>query len=101
VESRHTSEDSGVGQPPPVSDDFFRAVNERIVELGERFGLRDETGLELICECDDHSCTERVNIEAAAYADVRATEGRHVVIAGHQRSGRVVAGSDGYVVVED
>src|SRR4029450_9224513 len=43
------------------ADAFFRQVNDRIVELDDRFGFREEL-LELICECDDPSCTERVFI---------------------------------------
>jgi hypothetical protein len=101
VES-HTTEDRVVGQPPPhVSEGFFREVNDRIVELGERLGFREETGLELICECDDPCCTERMHVEADVYQQVRAAKGRHVVIAGHARSGRVITESDSYVVVED
>jgi len=91
-----------VGQqpPPPAFDDFFREVNDRIVELGSRFGFRDET-LELICECDDGCCTEHLSIASAEYQQVRTSKARHVVIAGHEHSGRVVARGDGYVVVED
>jgi len=83
-----------------VSDDFFRQVNDRIVELGERFGIRKEVH-ELICECDDAGCTERLNVPASEYEHARSEQRWHVVAAGHEPSGRIVARGRGYVVVED
>jgi hypothetical protein len=44
---------------PPSRDhqeDLFRAVNDRIMELGKQFGV-DEEPLELICECENSGCT--------------------------------------------
>jgi hypothetical protein len=86
--------------PPPVSDDFFREVNARILELGSRFGLGSET-LELICECGDTTCTERFSILCSAYAEVREAAGRRVVVTGHERTCGVIARGDRYVVVCD
>jgi hypothetical protein len=97
-----TAEDRGTPQASPHqrSDDFFREVNERILELGERFALGEDT-LELICECADTTCTQHVNIACADYAQVRAAPGRRVVIAGHEHTCHVVARGGGYVVVSD
>lgn len=102
LSGRRTAEDRGTAQatPPHVSDDFFREVNDRIVELGERFGLQEET-LELICECGDTICTERLSIPGNEYEQVREAPGRRVVIAGHERTCRVVTRGSGYVVVSD
>ena len=75
-------------------------MNDRILELGERFGFREEP-LELICECENGSCTERVSISAQEFAELRATDGLHLVAEGHTRSGRVVRRSADYVVVGD
>jgi hypothetical protein len=83
------------------TDGVFRHINERIVELGERFGFRDEPLLELVCECGDSACTERVSIAHDAYDDVRAHMGRYLVRAGHEHACRVVFDGNGYVVVED
>lgn len=85
---------------PRVSNDFFREVNARILELGSRFGLGDET-LELICECGDTTCTERLSIPSTEYAQVREAAGRRVVVAGHERTCGVLARGDRYVVVCD
>jgi hypothetical protein len=102
LDGHYTTEDRGFEQqpPPPAFEDLFREVNDRIVELGTRFGFRDET-LELICECDDSACTAHMSIPSAEYEQVRAAQRRHVVVAGHEHSGRVVERGDGYVVVED
>ena len=102
MNGHYTTEDRGLEQqtPPPGFDEFFREVNDRIVELGTRFGFREDR-LELICECHDASCTERLSIASAVYQRVRADQRRHVLVVGHERSGRVVERGDGYVVVED
>ena len=75
-------------------------MNDRIVELDERFGFREDV-LELICECNDPSCTERVFVPATKFAELRNTIGLHLVSAGHGHPGQVVEGAEGYVVVAD
>jgi hypothetical protein len=82
------------------ADGFFREVNDRILELDERFGFREER-LELICECADPSCTERVCIPSAKFAELRDTAGVHLVSARHVHSGQVLGSGEGYVVVAD
>jgi hypothetical protein len=99
LNGRQTTEDVA-GTAPPASDDFFRQVNDRIVELGERFGFREEV-LQLICECGDTTCSEHLSVPAAEYEQIRHAAGRHVVAAGHSSANHVVSRGDGYVVVED
>jgi hypothetical protein len=100
--SGRTAGDRGTAEASPqhAPDDFFREVNERILELGERFALGKET-LELICECADTTCTQHLSIPCAAYEQVRDVPGRRVVAAGHEYTCRVVARNGGYVVVCD
>jgi hypothetical protein len=102
LNGRRTTGDRGTAEASPQhgSDDFFREVNERILELGERFGLSDQT-LELICECGDATCTERVSIPCTEYEHVREAVDRRVVIAGHEHTAGVVTRGGGYVVVSD
>ena len=76
---------------------LFREVNENIAEIGERFGLHEET-LELICECGQPDCAERLSVTAAEYERLRAA-GYRVVVPGHAY-GRGVEARDGYVVVD-
>ena len=87
-------------EPRREGVDFFREVNDRIVELDERFGFREDL-LELICECADPCCTERVSVPAAKFAELRGTIGLHLVSAGHGHPGQVIEGAEGYVVVAD
>lgn len=82
------------------ADDVFREVNDRIMELGDRFGFRAEQ-LALVCECEDPTCTERVEISPAAFAELRGKVGLHLVADGHARSGRVAERGHGYLVVAD
>ena len=70
------------------------------MELGRRFGDVEQP-LELLCECDDSSCTCRVEISAAAFARLRDIDGLHLVAAEHTRAGRVVGRGEGYLVVAD
>jgi hypothetical protein len=90
--------------PPPLrkngTDDLFREVNDRIMELGQRFAFPEEQ-LELICECGDASCTERVSISAVEFAEVRAGDRLHLVVEGHKPPGRVMRRGEGYLVVGD
>ena len=76
----------------------MREVNENIAELGERFGLHEET-LELMCECGVPGCTERIQVPADEYERL-ATAGRRIVVPGHER-GRSFREHDGYVVLAD
>ena len=80
-----------------ATDDFVREVNENIAELGERFGLHEET-LELICECGQPGCAEHVTVPAAEYEGLRAN-GQRIVVPGHEY-GHQAEARDGYVVVD-
>jgi hypothetical protein len=94
----HSFED---GPVRPVSqhaaDDFVREVNENIAELGERFGLREET-LELICECGGAECAERVEVPANEYERLHAA-GRRILATGHADGS--AERRAGYAVVDD
>ena len=68
-----------------TADDFVREVNENIAELGDRFGLNEET-LELICECGDPCCAERIAVPAGEYERLHETD-RRLVAPEHARSG--------------
>jgi hypothetical protein len=83
------------------NDAIFRDANEAI----ERAAVG--ASLELVpfvCECADEGCTRIVPVRLADYEDVRADSRRFLVLPGHEQGAqdfaRVVAGGDGYVVVE-
>jgi hypothetical protein len=63
---------------------MFRAINERIRELAQRFDHLGGDGLAFICECADETCVERLTMSTAQYDEVRAIPARFVVIPGHE-----------------
>ena len=80
-----------------AADDFVREVNENIAELGERFGLHQET-LELMCECGAADCGMRLSVPAEEYERLRAGD-RRIVVPGHEH-GHPAEPRAGYVVVD-
>jgi hypothetical protein len=77
---------------------LFRAVNERVAELGEpAFGPAD-----LFCECPDQTCTWVLRMSLGEFEALRAEPGLYAVVPGHEQpeNGDEVAGrTDGYVLV--
>lgn len=79
---------------------LFREVNENIADLEERF---DSTGeVEILCECANADCTERVALDPATYRRVREHPRRFFVRPGHEEFGieRVVEQHPHYLIVE-
>ena len=54
-----------------LNEAVFRDVNERIEELAETFGLGDRS-LDLVCECGDATCTQRIAMSVAEYEEMRS-----------------------------
>jgi hypothetical protein len=76
--------------------DLFRAVNDRIVELGvPPSGVAD-----LVCECGDERCVRVMRMDVADYVALRAEPTLRAVIPGHEKPEQeVVRRSDGFVVL--
>jgi hypothetical protein len=66
-----------------LNEAVFRDVNERIEELAETFGLGDRS-LDLVCECGDASCTERIAMPMAEYEEMRSGATLFAVYPGHE-----------------
>jgi hypothetical protein len=64
-----------------TTEAIFRNVNERIAESAERF---DADKAELVCECDDRSCTHRLETPLHDYERVRAKPTRFLLAPGHE-----------------
>jgi len=79
----------------------FREVNERIEEIQRSFSLVTDEPLQLICECDRLSCTERVQLTVEAYERLRSDAACFVVVPGHEDRDveQVVDTGAGYLVV--
>jgi hypothetical protein len=84
------------------NESLFRDVNERLRKLNEAFTTPSER-IDLICECADTTCTERVSMAPDEYEAVRADPRRFLVVPGHDVGGAlevVVERHGGYHVVE-
>ena len=72
-----------------LNEAVFREVNERIGQITETFESNMpsawSTGeLDLICECDDTGCVERISMPVDAYEQVRADSRQFVIVPGHE-----------------
>jgi hypothetical protein len=78
---------------------LFRSVNERIAAASDRLGS-DQT--EIVCECPDQACTERVELPIEQYEEVREEPTRFLVRPGHEDESvaKVVERHRGFDVVE-
>ena len=62
---------------------LFREVNERIEELNETFRVTTDE-FEIVCECGDLGCDERVTVSPAEYERVRSDPTLFMVVSGHE-----------------
>jgi hypothetical protein len=82
---------------------LFREVNERIRSVATglfAIGAGEELGL--VCECARLGCSERIALAPEAYARVRESPARFLVLPGHEEAGveTVVERNPSYLVVE-
>ena len=64
-----------------INEALFRAVNEQIEELNQR--LSGAGPMDIVCECGDAQCVERVTVAPAEYERVRKDARRFIVAPGH------------------
>lgn len=83
-----------------LNEAVFREVNERIEDLAETFDLRTQS-LDLICECGDATCVERISMTHGEYKELRSDAHQFAVHSGHEYPDveSVVARLKGYDVV--
>jgi hypothetical protein len=81
-----------------ANEGLFRQVNERIVELTDKWGGT----LDLVCECANSDCTQRVALALSEYEQLRQNPHHFVVLAGHEIPNieDVIERNDRYLVVE-
>ena len=65
-----------------MNEAVFRDVNERIKDVASSFNLTKEP-LDLICECGDAECVERITLTRAEYEHIRADPHLFGVATGH------------------
>jgi hypothetical protein len=84
-----------------LNEAVFRAVNEEIEGLAQRFALVDQK-LDLICECGNSGCAERIHLGHDEYAQLRSDSTLFATVPGHEFPDveTVVGRHDGYQVVK-
>ena len=61
---------------------LFRGINERLEEVSGAFEWMTGS-LQIVCECGNRSCIERVELEPGEYESVRADPTHFAVLKGH------------------
>lgn len=64
-----------------LNEAVFREVNERLAGLVDPGA--DGERLDLVCECGDRECAQRIRAELADYEDARADAAQFLVAPGH------------------
>lgn len=64
-----------------LNEAVFREVNERIEEISAAFGPSAQ--LDLICECGDAECADRLSLEHRDYEEIRSDSTLFAVVPGH------------------
>jgi hypothetical protein len=80
---------------------LYREVNERVLELNDRFGI-DQERIDFVCECGHGGCAERISLTRDEYEAVREDGRRFALVKGHEIPDleRVVGETDRFLVVE-
>jgi hypothetical protein len=84
-----------------LNEAVFREVNERIEGLAETFDLMSAP-LDLVCECGEATCVERITMSHPEYEQLRSDAHLFAVYPGHEVPDieRVVDRQKSYYVVE-
>ena len=82
------------------NEQLFRAVNEQIRKMTDRFRAQ-LAEIDIVCECANMSCVGTIRIDAGEFANVERAEATFLVLPGHEDESveRVVRREQGYVVV--
>ena len=64
----------------------FRDVNERLAESAGRLGLHET---DLVCECADPTCTERLPVDLDEYERVRDHATQFLLAPGHELAAHI------------
>ena len=82
------------------NEQVFRAVNEQIVKITDRFPAQ-LSEIDIVCECANTSCVGTIRIDAGEFSKIERAGGTFLVLPGHEDETveRVVRREQGYVVV--
>lgn len=84
-----------------LNEAVFREVNDRIKGLAKLFHWGKPDLLDLVCECRNSTCVQRIEMSRAAYEAIRAKETHFALYPGHADPDieRVISSHPGYEVV--
>jgi len=83
-----------------LNEAVFRDINERIETLAETFDLGSQP-VDLICECGDATCVQRIHMTHAEFEELRSDSHQFAIYPGHEEPDveTVVARRKGYDIV--
>jgi hypothetical protein len=61
---------------------LFREVNDRILEVNDKFGIGKNA--DFICECSQEDCTDTVELDVDEYETIRSNPTWFVIAKGHE-----------------
>jgi hypothetical protein len=64
-----------------LNEALFRQVNESVSDISGGLEVPD---FEIVCECGDLNCTERIHVTRAAYSALRSESHQFAVVPGHE-----------------
>jgi hypothetical protein len=78
----------------------FRAVNEQIAKMTDRFRAR-LSDIDIVCECAETTCVGTIRVDSGEFAEIERAEGTFLVLPGHEDESveEVLTRRDAYVVV--
>lgn len=82
------------------NESLFRETNERLAETSAEWGVTTG-GLDLLCECADVDCTERISVGPGEYERARSEPTLFLLKPGHERAEteEVLETNDRFVLV--
>ena len=66
-----------------LNETVFRELNEQLATLADQFSWGPDEQFDLICECNDANCVERLRLTRSEYEAVRAIDTHFAVFPGH------------------
>jgi hypothetical protein len=84
-----------------LNEAMFREVNERVEDINRTFGSLTDR-FEIICECGNATCTERISVPVAVYERVRGNPLHFLLQVGHEDPlvERMIENHETFVIVE-
>jgi hypothetical protein len=84
-----------------ANESWFRDLNERLEDRAAA-GKGSDGRFEIVCECAQEECTERITMLFSEYENVRTSPKSFVVVPGHTdpTSERIISSTGAYDVVE-